>query len=109
MRFQTPEDAVSDESTGCSVLMSEVNPSTILPPATGLSATETGAAGAGAQATATNNETANATTKRLIEPSRRPTDVFPQPSRSMAIRAMLPNGSGRRGAYQAALVRVFIA
>src|SRR5213594_1964721 len=78
MSCQTPEDAVSDDSTGCRVLMSDVKPSTMRPPATGLSPpTGAGAAGDGPHAATISIDTDNSTAGRLIEPSNRRPQAWP--------------------------------
>src|SRR5712691_1212075 len=66
MNCQTPEDAVSEDRTGCRVLMSEVKPSTMRPPTTGFSPA---GAGDGPHAAPISIVIAKRTTGRLIEPS----------------------------------------
>src|SRR5712691_7290967 len=77
MNCQTPEEAVSEERTGCSVLMSDVKPSTMRPPATGFSPAGAGDRGDGPHAAPTSIVIAKRATGRLIEPS---TLVGPKPA-----------------------------
>src|SRR5256712_1064874 len=106
MNCQTPEEAVSEERTGCRVLISDVKPSTMRPPATVFPPAGAGAAGDGPHAAPISIVIAKRATGRLIEPS---TLVGPKPAADTSVyvrrgktvrsaRSLAADGAPRPGA-----------